>query len=113
MHKLRAQTLMAESRARQAQGDLILDVVVAIREPGEVTALGRGRATVLSITPKRPWWRSLGLRTHRIHRRARNVSSGRAVRVEVQGLQKAYLLWAVVAYWLVYAAVCYLALLAQ
>ncbi len=98
MHKLRARTLMAESRARQDRSDLILQVTVAAREPVEVSATGIGRAVALHIVPRRPWWRTLGLHVHRMHRRVWAVSKGRAVRVEVQGLHGAYFLWLVVVY---------------
>ena len=104
MNRLRAQTLMAESRARQARGDLVLDVVVCAREPVKVTARGVIPNAVVDIMPKRPWWRTAGIHTHRIRRRAWDVSDGRAARVRVLGLSSAYRLWAVVACGLAYSA---------
>lgn len=104
MNELRARTLMAQSRARHARADLVLDVSVAAREPVKVSATGLGESVTLDIVPKRVWWRTLGLHTHRIRRRAWDISAGRAARVRVLGLSSAYRLWAVIAFGLACAA---------
>ncbi len=96
MNKLRAKTLMAESRARQDRGSLLLAVTLAVREPADVTATGVRQRTVVTVVPDRPWWRTLGFHTHRMHRRAWKAARGRAAGVRVAGLDSAYLLWAVV-----------------
>lgn len=87
---------MAESRARRARGELVLDIVASLREPAEVGAMGIGPRTLVLMVPGRPWWRTLGVHAFRMRRRACAVAAGRTDRVWVQGLEAAYGLWAVV-----------------
>lgn len=96
MDPLRAQTLLAESRARNDRGALVLDVIEAIHEPVKVAAVGLRSDIVLFVRLERPRLRLLGWDAHRVHRKAVKAAKGRAS-VEVMGLHHVYALWAMIA----------------